>query len=218
MTVVPFRRARPPDRFQRPIEPPAALSQNAQGQSRASEEDAEDRRRMRQNLAAFALVVVLLVLGAWMIERLRIYSRTMACIESGQRIRITGAGHAGEPGAPTGDLYILTQVADDPRFERRGPELVSVVHVPATKAMLGGTVHVPTLDGDTEMDVPAGAQPGQTFVLPGLGLPSLGSSSRGDQHVIVDVVVPTELSDEQRDLAAELDRALGERASSDRPT
>src|SRR5262245_33785691 len=89
MTVVPFRRARPPDRFQRPVEPPAALSQDAHGESRDSEDEAEDRRRMRQNLAAFALVVVLLVLGAWMIERLRIYSRTLACIESGQRSCLT---------------------------------------------------------------------------------------------------------------------------------
>jgi molecular chaperone DnaJ len=136
-------------------------------------------------------------------------------IESGQRIRITGAGHAGESGAATGDLYVVVHVAEDPRFERRGPDLVSVVHVPATRAMLGGTVQVPTLDGDTEVELPAGAQPGQAVVLAGNGLPSLRGPARGDQHVIVDVVVPTDLSAEQRELAAELDRALGDRAPSD---
>ena len=136
-------------------------------------------------------------------------------IESGQRIRIAGAGHAGEAGAATGDLYVLVTVAEDQRFERRGQDLVSVVHVPATQAMLGGTVDVPTLDGDAEVEVPAGAQPGQAIVLDGRGLPSLRGARRGDQHVIVDVVVPTELSAEQRDLAESLDRALGERASSE---
>jgi molecular chaperone DnaJ len=135
-------------------------------------------------------------------------------IESGQRIRISGAGHAGELGGATGNLYVLVRVADDPRFERHGPDLVSVVHIPATRAMLGGTVEVPTLAGETEIEVPAGAQPGQAIGLPGLGLPTLGSSARGDQHVIVDVVVPTDLSAEQRELAEGLDRALGERASS----
>jgi molecular chaperone DnaJ len=135
-------------------------------------------------------------------------------IESGQRIRIAGAGHAGEVGGSTGDLYVLVTVAEDPRFERRGQDLVSVVHVPATRAMLGGTVEVPTLEGEAEVEVPAGAQPGQAIVLDGRGLPSLRGAARGDQHVIVDVVVPTELSAEQRDLAASLDRALGERASS----
>jgi hypothetical protein len=89
MTIVPFRRARSSDRFRRPVEPPSALSADVSGSGRASEDAAEDRRRMRQNLAALALVVVLLVLGAWMIERLRIYSRTLACIESGQRSCLT---------------------------------------------------------------------------------------------------------------------------------
>jgi molecular chaperone DnaJ len=137
-------------------------------------------------------------------------------IESGQRIRIAGAGHAGESGGAMGDLYVVVQVAEDSRFERHGQDLVTVVHVPATRAMLGGTVQVPTLDGETEVEVPAGAQPGQAIVLRGNGLPSLRNGARGDQHVIVDVVVPTELSPEERELAAELDRALGDRAPSDR--
>jgi molecular chaperone DnaJ len=138
-----------------------------------------------------------------------------AGIESGQRIRIAGAGHAGEAGASAGDLYVQVLVAEDARFERRGRDLVSVAHVPATRAMLGGTVQVPTLNGDAEVEVPAGAQPGQSIRLAGNGLPSLRDSGRGDQYVIVDVVVPSELSPEQRELAFELDRALDDRGSSD---
>ena len=84
MTVVPFRRARPPNRFPEPVEPPPTLSTEP-AREPLSEAAQEDRRRMRQNLAAFAVVVVLLVVGAWMVERLREYSRMLACIESGRR-------------------------------------------------------------------------------------------------------------------------------------
>jgi molecular chaperone DnaJ len=130
-------------------------------------------------------------------------------IESGQRIRITGAGHAGEAGARSGDLYVQVVVAEDERFERHGQELVTVVQLPATRAMLGGTVTVPTLDGERQIEVPAGAQPGQHIVVRGLGLPSLRGAARGDQHVVLDVYVPAELSKEQRELAERLDESLG---------
>jgi molecular chaperone DnaJ len=131
-----------------------------------------------------------------------------AGIESGQRIRIGGAGHAGESGAPAGDLYVLVQVAEDERFERRGQDLVSVAKVPATLAMLGGRVEAPTLDGEREVEIPAGSQPGDAITLKGLGLPSLRRASRGDQHVMVDVVVPRKLSRKQRELARDLHESL----------
>ena len=85
MTVIPFRR--PPSKrpFARPVEPPPALAGDASASSRSAPDAAEDRRRMQQNLAALVAVVVLLVLGAWMIDRLKAYSRAMACIESGHR-------------------------------------------------------------------------------------------------------------------------------------
>lgn len=132
-----------------------------------------------------------------------------AGIESGQRIRIAGAGHAGESGAPPGDLYVLVTVAEDERFERRGKDLVTVVEVPATLAMIGGEVTAPTLDGDREVKVKAGSQRGETIRLSGLGLPSLRGGRRGDQHVIVDVVVPKRLNRKQRELARKLHDALG---------
>ena len=133
-----------------------------------------------------------------------------AGIESGQRIRITGAGHAGEPGGRQGDLYVLVQVAEDERFERRGEDLVSVVKVPATLAMVGGKLSVPTLEGEREVKIPAGAQPGHSERLKGLGLPSLRNGKRGSQYVLVDVVIPSKLSRQQRDLASKLHESLGE--------
>jgi molecular chaperone DnaJ len=131
-------------------------------------------------------------------------------IESGQRIRIAGAGHAGGSGATPGDLYVQVIVDEDPRFERHGEHLVVVAKLPATRAMLGGPVTVPTLDGDREVDIPAGSQPGERVVLEGLGLPTLRGGARGDEHVLLDVVVPGELDDEQRELAGRLDETLDE--------
>jgi molecular chaperone DnaJ len=131
-----------------------------------------------------------------------------AGIETGQRIRISGAGHAGESGAPSGDLYVLVRVAEDSRFERRGEDLIAVAKVPATLAMVGGSISVPTLDGDRSVEIPAGAQAGHTITLRGLGLPGLRGRRRGDEHVLVDLVVPEELSKNQRELAVRLHESL----------
>ena len=133
-----------------------------------------------------------------------------AGIEDGQRMRITGAGHAGEPGAPPGDLYVEVGVADDERFERDGSDLISVVSIPATEAMLGATVTVATLDGEEEVEVEPGTQPGTEKVLKGAGLPRLNSGRRGSQRVILEVFVPTNLSEDQREIAERLDESLGE--------
>jgi molecular chaperone DnaJ len=131
-------------------------------------------------------------------------------IESGQRIRIAGAGHAGDPGAGAGDLYVEVRVAADERFQREGRDLVSVVDVSATAAMLGTTLGVDTLDGERDLEVPAGSQPGEVLVLDGLGLPDLGGSSRGDQRVLLNVIVPSGLDSEQRALTEQLDQTLEE--------
>lgn len=133
-----------------------------------------------------------------------------AGIENGQRIRITGAGHAGETGGRSGDLYVEVSVAEDERFQREGRDLLSVVDISATEAMLGAEVEVATLDGEETIEAPAGTQHGERVVLPGQGLPSLRDSSRGDQHVLFNVVVPANLSDEQRELAARLAETITE--------
>jgi len=133
-----------------------------------------------------------------------------AGIEDGQRMRITGAGNAGGAGAPAGDLYVEVRVSEDERFERDGSDLISVVSVPATLAMLGTTVTVPTLDGDEEIEVEPGTQPGTEKVLRGVGLPRLNSRRRGNQRVILAVFIPANLSEEQRGIAERLDETLEE--------
>ena len=131
-----------------------------------------------------------------------------AGIEDGQRIRIAGAGHDGDAGARPGDLYVEVCVAADERFARQGTELVSRLRVPVTTAMLGGTMAVPTLEGEEDVEVPAGAQHGDIAVLKGDGLPQLRGKRRGDLHVVFEVVVPEGLSDEDLELVRRLDESL----------
>jgi molecular chaperone DnaJ len=133
-----------------------------------------------------------------------------AGIADEQRIRLTGRGHAGERGGPPGDLYVLVRVGEDERFLRDGNDLVSVVDVPAPAAALGTTVAVPTLDGEERVDVPAGTQPGTVVTLRGRGLPTLGRGRRGDQRVVLNVVVPRKLSERQRELLEELGESLND--------
>ncbi len=133
-----------------------------------------------------------------------------AGIENGQRIRISGAGHVGDAGAPAGDLYVQVEVTPDDRFHREGTDLVSVLEVTSTTAMLGATLPVDTLTGEQEVELEPGSQHGDTIRLRGEGLPSLqGGRRRGDLHVAVKVVTPVALNEEQRELAEQLDATLG---------
>jgi molecular chaperone DnaJ len=134
-----------------------------------------------------------------------------AGIESGQRLRIAGGGHAGEPGGRPGDLYVRIGVGEDERFQREGRDLVTLAHIPATDAMLGTTIEIPTLDGDDEeVEVPPGTQQGDQVALRGRGLPGLGRSARGDHYVVFSVIVPSNLDEEQRDLTRRLAGTLRE--------
>ena len=132
-----------------------------------------------------------------------------AGIADEQRIRLTGRGHAGERGGPPGDLYVLVRVADDERFVRDGNDLVHVLHLPAPSAALGTTVTVPTLDGDEELTIPAGTQPGTVFTMRGHGMPSLRRGRRGDQRVLVNVLIPRNLNDDQREMLERFAGTLG---------
>jgi molecular chaperone DnaJ len=132
-----------------------------------------------------------------------------AGIADGQRIRLSGRGHAGERGGPPGDLYVHVRIATDERFLRDGDDLVTVLDVSAPLAMLGAKLSAPSLDGEVEVDVPAGTQPGEVFVVRGHGMPRLKRSGRrGDLRVVVNVVVPRRLSREQRKLADKLADSL----------
>jgi molecular chaperone DnaJ len=131
-----------------------------------------------------------------------------AGIADEQRIRLAGRGHAGERGGPPGDLYVLVRVTEDERFLRDGSDLVTVVDVPAPAAALGATVTVPTLDGDERVEVAAGTQPGAVVTLRGRGMPTIGRGRRGDQRVVLNVVIPRNLSGRQRELLEELRASL----------
>ena len=133
-----------------------------------------------------------------------------AGIEDGQRIRVSGRGHSGDHGGPSGDLYVQVRVREDPRFVRNQDDLVTVVDVAAPLAALGTTVSVPTIDGSQELEIPAGTQPHETLIIRGQGMPALRSGRRGNLQVVVNVVIPRRLRREQRELLQELADSLGE--------
>jgi molecular chaperone DnaJ len=132
-------------------------------------------------------------------------------IADGQRIRLSGRGHAGEHGGPPGDLYVLVNVAPDERFVRDGDDLVTALDVPAPLAALGATLTAPSLDGEVDVELEPGTQPGAILTVPGKGMPRLRRPGRnGDLRVVVNVVVPRKLSKEQRRLSQELADSMTE--------
>jgi molecular chaperone DnaJ len=131
-------------------------------------------------------------------------------IESGMRLRVSGGGHAGDPGAPPGDLYVRINVQEDPELMRDGEDLIHRMRVSFVDAALGAEVDVPTLNGPKQVRVEPGTQPGATLTLGGEGMPRLRRRGRGDLKVVIDVMIPTRLTAEQRDLLARFDATSGE--------
>ena len=155
--------------------------------------------------------------GAGRVSEMRTWEVDIpAGIEDGQRVRIAGAGHAGSAPGREGDLYVEVQIEPDERFTRQGTELITHAEVPVTTAIVGGEVFVPTLEGEVAIEVPAGTQHGDVERLGGRGLPRLRGGRRGDQHVVFELVVPTDLDSEQREAAERLADALGQRQPSRR--
>jgi molecular chaperone DnaJ len=132
-------------------------------------------------------------------------------IHDGQRIRLSGEGHAGLLGGRAGDVYVLVRIAPDERFVRDGNDIVSTVDLSVTQAALGTTVPVPTLDGDVEVAFDPGTQPGEIRMLRGRGMPVLQGFGRGDHRILVNVLVPRHLSEEQRRLLEEFGRSEHDR-------
>jgi molecular chaperone DnaJ len=132
-------------------------------------------------------------------------------IHDGQRIRLTGEGHSGQLGARPGDLYVLVHVKPDPRFVREGNDIFSTVDLTMTQAALGAAITIPTLEGDRELTFEPGRQPGEVVVLRKLGMPVLQGSGRGDHRVLVNVVIPRRLSEEQRRALEEFEQGADER-------
>ena len=145
-----------------------------------------------------------------LVQRPKVSVDVPAGIADGQRIRLSGRGHAGERGGPAGDLYVLIRVREDPRFVRDGDDLLTAIDVAAPLAALGTTVAVPTLNGPVEVDIPAGTQPHAAITVRGAGMPALRGRRHGDLRVVVNVVIPRHLNHQQRELLQELADSMTE--------
>lgn len=122
---------------------------------------------------------------------------------SGTRVRVSGQGETGRGAA--GDLYLVIDVAQDPRFNREGDDLHADVEVDLTTAALGGEANVPTPTGPVVLKVPAGSQPGQVFRLKGRGMPGLQTpTQKGDLYARLKVQIPRDLTPEEQDLFEKL--------------
>lgn len=119
-------------------------------------------------------------------------------------LTLKGRGNAGRFGGPKGDIVVLLQVENDPRFERDGDTVIRRVSITFSQAALGDEIDVPTLDGRVKVEVPAGTQSGDTLLMKGLGLPELHGKSRGDQLLKVSVCTPDRLTKEQKAIFREL--------------
>jgi len=142
--------------------------------------------------------------------------RIPAGVQDGFRVRIAGKGNAGQSGAPSGDLYIITKVAPHPFFERRGDDIYTLVPVTVSEAALGAKIEVPTIDQSRALlRIPPGTASGQKFRLREKGVTSLKTGRRGDQYVEVQVQVPRLADERSKEILRELARLNPENPRSD---
>lgn len=125
-------------------------------------------------------------------------------IAQGQRLRIAGQGQPGVGGGPNGDLYLRIVYAPHPQFRAEGQDLYHDLAISPWEAVLGASVPVPTLDGSLRAKVPAGSSSGQRLRLRGKGLPGAQGKTAGDLYAVLQIVVPKELSAEERTLWEQL--------------
>ena len=134
-----------------------------------------------------------------------------AGIDEGHQIRLSGEGEVGPRGGAPGSLYVAVHVTPHATLKRDGTELYHEASISIAQAALGTKLVVPTVEGDEEVEVRPGTQPGTEIRLRGRGVPHLRRGGvRGDLHVLVDVAVPTKLSKRQRELLAEFATESGE--------
>lgn len=136
--------------------------------------------------------------GGWQRSRRQLEVKIPAGVRTGQRVRVSGEG-GGAPGA-RGDLYLAVTVSPHPLYERKGDDIKLELPITAAEAALGATVEVPTLRGKVSMKVPTTTSSGRTFRLPGYGMPRLKGGGNGDELVTVKIVMPTDLTEEERQL------------------
>ncbi len=144
-------------------------------------------------------------------KRRTLHIKIPAGVESGSRLKVASEGEAGPNGGPHGDLYVVTHIKGHEVFERQGNDLVVQANLPVTTGLLGGEIEVPTIDGKkVRMKIPAGTESGQIFRLKGKGMPYMGGYGKGDQHVLINLKIPKNLSKKAKQLIADLQDELGE--------
>ncbi len=134
-----------------------------------------------------------------------------AGIDAGQRLRVQGQGLPGPRGVEAGDLYVEIDVEEDPRFERDGADLVTRVNVTFADAALGAEIEVSSLENEEKkvpVSLPPGTQPGSVITVKGQGVPRLDGRGRGALAIVIQVEVPTVLTERARELLEELDREV----------
>lgn len=145
----------------------------------------------------------------------RIQVKINAGVDNGSKIRVAGEGQPGMGGGPRGDLNLVISVKPDPQFERKGDDLYVDVDVDLVTMMLGGEVPVPTPDDRRLMlNIPAGTQNRRTFRLAGKGMPRLRGENSGNLYARLQVLLPTNLSNEEKELFEKLAHTRGVSAHS----
>jgi molecular chaperone DnaJ len=132
-----------------------------------------------------------------------------AGVDNGTQIRLAGEGELGTRGGPPGNLYVVLSVKPHRYFRRQDNNIILELAINVAQAALGDEVMVPTLEDEEKLVIPAGTQTGKVFRLRGKGVPYLRRNGRGDQLVIVQVAIPTDLNDEQKQLFKDLGKTLG---------
>jgi len=132
-----------------------------------------------------------------------------AGVDHGTQVKLAGEGGPGIYGGPTGSLFLVLNVQPHKYFKRRENDILLNLDINVAQAVLGAEIKVPTIDGDENLKIPAGTQPGKVFHMRGKGVPHLRRSGRGDQLVIVNIEVPSKLTKEQRELFEKLAETLG---------
>lgn len=132
-----------------------------------------------------------------------------AGVDNGNQMRLAGEGQPGVNNGPNGNLYIEIRVKPHQFFRRKDNDLLLDLNINIAQATLGAEINVPTIDGSAKLVIPSGTQPGKVFTLRGKGAPSLRSTGRGDELVIINVEVPKSLNADQRKLFEQLAATLG---------
>lgn len=127
-------------------------------------------------------------------------------VDTGERLRISGKGGAGQNGGPNGDIYLEFRVKAHPIFSRDGADIILNLPLTITEAALGCKKEVPTIDGSVVLDITSGTQNGDKLKLRGKGISGTSSWRSGDMYVIINVVIPTKLDRKQKELLKDLDR------------